>query len=829
MEERGGVGRGGGEEEEEDDCRDRDQEQERAAEVGVVQVYCAVGKDAGKEWRANLRWVLATFPRSRHRLVLVHVHRPPRLINMMGAWVPVSQLEEHEVAAYRKLEEDRAGRALDHLLHICTSQRVHARKVVVAGDDAARALVQLVEDHGVAELVMGAAADRAYTRKMRAPRSKKAVTVQRNTSTSCRIWFVCKGNLVCTREASEGQSKAEPSTASTSPRSSISDYSRSKASLHGDGDGEPSGSMHDTATATVSLRRTPSRDGSDSAEDSGHEEAAAEAGPSAAARRIQDVNEDPPAPSHDGSDDANEMDDALREKLRDAIMEARSLKQEAYEETRRRQKADRDLAEASRMARDAERSWQAEARRRKEVEERLARERAAVEQDRRELDAILEKIREVDGRSAELELEIAGSERSMGELGARMSESCSVLDALRLERSSAPVEVEVEMGGDQGLGFLRLGLSELEEATDGFDESARIGGGVYRGTLRGMSVAVKVISPDIAVDEAWFVRVVDAMARARHPGLVTLVGACPEARAVVHELVPGGSLEDRLSGDALPIPWHAQCGVAYRTCATLAYLHSTGTVHGDVRPANILLEDERCCSSKLAGLGIRSLAEPKRAGEMALAYVDPRWLATGEEPTPQCDVHALGVVLLRLVTGMPAFAAKKAAREAADGNAPWHEVVDAGGGGWPMERATEVALLGLRCCDDMTKDVVPRRSPGVMLEEARGVLEAATSAAPGRTWSSLSSSSTSASDGGAPSYFLCPILKEVMRDPQIAGDGFTYEAEAMREWLGSGHDTSPMTNLKLPTDELVPNHALRAAIQEWRHTRPRSSSCGRFL
>ncbi|XP_047080240.1 U-box domain-containing protein 33-like [Lolium rigidum] len=818
MEEGCGAGSGGAGEEE-DECRD--QEQERA------EVYCAVGKDAGKEWRANLRWVLANFPRSRHRLVLVHVHRPPRLINMMGAWVPVSQLEEHEVAAYRKLEEDKASKALDHLLHICTSQRVHVRKVVVAGDDAARGLVQLVEDHGVAELVMGAAADRAYTRKMRAPRSKKAVTVQRKANTNCRIWFICKGNLVCTREASEEQSRAEPSTASTSPRSSISDYSRSKASLHGDGDGEPSGSMHDTATATVSLRRTPSRDGSDSAEDSGHEESAE--APSAAARRIQDVvEEDPPTPSHDGSDDANEMDGALREKLRDAIMEARNLKQEAYEETRRRQKADRDLAEASRLARDAERSWQAEARRRKEAEERLARERAAMEQDRRELDAILEKIREVDGRSAELELEIAGSERAMGELGARMSESCSVLDALRMERiseepaaSMATVEVEVELGGDQGLGFLRLGLSELEEATDGFNESARISGDVYRGTLRGMSVVVKVIAPDIAVDEARFVRAVDAMARARHPGLVAVVGACPEARAVVHELLPGGSLEDRLSGDASRLPWQTRCGVAYRTCATLAFLHSTGTVHGDVRPANILLEDERCSSSKLAGLGMRSLAAPKGVGEMALAYVDPRWLATGEEPTPQCDVHALGVVLLQLVTGMPAFAAKKAAREAADGSAPWHEVVDARGGGWPMERGTEVALLGLRCCDD---DGAPARgrSPGEMLEEARAVLEAATNAAPGRTWSSLSSSSAAASDGGAPSYFLCPILKEVMRDPHIAGDGFTYEAEAMREWLGSGHDTSPMTNLKLPSDELVPNHALRAAIQEWRHTRPRA-------
>ncbi|KAM0858757.1 hypothetical protein ACQ4PT_047639 [Festuca glaucescens] len=491
MEEGGGVGRGGGGgEEEEDDClsRDRDQEQERAAEA---EVYCAVGKDAGKEWRANLRWVLGNFPWSRHRLILVHVHRPPRLINMMGAWVPVSQLEEHEVAAYRKLEEDRAGRALDHLLHICTSQRVHARKVVVAGDDAARALVQLVEDHGVAELVMGAAADRAYTRKMRAPRSKKAVTVQRKANTNCRIWFICKGNLICTREASEEQSRAEPSTASTSPRSSISDYSRSKASLHGDGDSEPSGSMHDTATATVSLRRTPSRDGSDSAEDSGHEEAAAEAGPSAATRRVQDVNEDPPTPSHDGSDDANEMDDALREKLREAIMEARNLKQEAYEETRRRQKADRDLAEASRLhsvnhnhgmilmdaCRLGTRSARGRPRRGAGRRRRSGWPGSARPWSRTggSWTAILEKIREVDGRSDQLELEIAGSERAMGELGTRMSESCCVLDALRLERiseepaaSMPTTEVEVEVGGDQGFGFLRLRLSELEEATKQF-------------------------------------------------------------------------------------------------------------------------------------------------------------------------------------------------------------------------------------------------------------------------------------------------------------------------------------------------------------------------
>ena len=54
-----------------------------------------------------------------------------------------------------------------------------------------------------------------------------------------------------------------------------------------------------------------------------------------------------------------------------------------------------------------------------------------------------------------------------------------------------------------------------------------------------------------------------------------------------------------------------------------------------------------------------------------------------------------------------------------------------------------------------------------------------------------------------------------MREPTVAADGHTYEAEALREWLHNGHDTSPMTNLKLAHRNLVPNHPLRSAIQEW--------------
>lgn len=58
-------------------------------------------------------------------------------------------------------------------------------------------------------------------------------------------------------------------------------------------------------------------------------------------------------------------------------------------------------------------------------------------------------------------------------------------------------------------------------------------------------------------------------------------------------------------------------------------------------------------------------------------------------------------------------------------------------------------------------------------------------------------------------------MQEIMQDPVVAADGYTYESEAIKGWLESGHDASPMTNLKLPHCDLVPNRALRSAIQEW--------------
>ncbi|XP_010463500.1 PREDICTED: putative U-box domain-containing protein 58 [Camelina sativa] len=64
------------------------------------------------------------------------------------------------------------------------------------------------------------------------------------------------------------------------------------------------------------------------------------------------------------------------------------------------------------------------------------------------------------------------------------------------------------------------------------------------------------------------------------------------------------------------------------------------------------------------------------------------------------------------------------------------------------------------------------------------------------------------------SSFVCPITQDVMKDPHVAADGFTYEAESIKKWLSTGHKTSPMTNLQLAHVNLIPNRTLRSAIQE---------------
>ena len=73
-----------------------------------------------------------------------------------------------------------------------------------------------------------------------------------------------------------------------------------------------------------------------------------------------------------------------------------------------------------------------------------------------------------------------------------------------------------------------------------------------------------------------------------------------------------------------------------------------------------------------------------------------------------------------------------------------------------------------------------------------------------------------AGSSALPSFF-CPLTLDLMRDPVSTEDGQTFEREPIEQWLAL-HDTSPVTGARLGSTRLVPNLALRQAIEQWQES-----------
>ncbi|KAG6386234.1 hypothetical protein SASPL_155126 [Salvia splendens] len=67
-----------------------------------------------------------------------------------------------------------------------------------------------------------------------------------------------------------------------------------------------------------------------------------------------------------------------------------------------------------------------------------------------------------------------------------------------------------------------------------------------------------------------------------------------------------------------------------------------------------------------------------------------------------------------------------------------------------------------------------------------------------------------------PSYFLCPITLDIMRDPVTVSTGITYDRDSIEKWLFTQQNTTcPATKQHLHTLDLTPNITLRRLIQSW--------------
>jgi tetratricopeptide (TPR) repeat protein len=187
----------------------------------------------------------------------------------------------------------------------------------------------------------------------------------------------------------------------------------------------------------------------------------------------------------------------------------------------------------------------------------------------------------------------------------------------------------------------------------------------------GRMVAIKVLAERYARDESLRARFTrEALAAARlsgEQGTVTIfdVGEWQGRPFIVMEFLGGGSLEERLRGGAPPVDdvltWIDQAAAA------LDAAHRRGVVHRDVKPGNLLLDQDG--EVRVADFGIASatgLHSLTLTGTVlgTAGYLAPEQ-ARGERATPASDRYALAVVAYELLTGRRPFESDSPTAEAA--------------------------------------------------------------------------------------------------------------------------------------------------------------------
>ncbi|CAM0942723.1 unnamed protein product [Alopecurus aequalis] len=217
-----------------------------------------------------------------------------------------------------------------------------------------------------------------------------------------------------------------------------------------------------------------------------------------------------------------------------------------------------------------------------------------------------------------------------------------------------------------------LPLSLLEHITGGFSNDQEIGWGgcavVYKGILSNGTVAVKKLF-DSLMDEKIFHREIQCLMKLKHKNAVRFLGYCADTqgnmemydgeyvmadvyqRLLVFEYIPKGGLYKYIAETRRE--WAICYKIIKEICEGIQYLHDNRIVHLDLKPANILLDDNM--SPKICDFGLSrcfkenqsQVITESRAG--TLGYKAPE----REEGvlTPSADLYSLGVVIMEILTG----------------------------------------------------------------------------------------------------------------------------------------------------------------------------------
>jgi serine/threonine protein kinase len=186
-------------------------------------------------------------------------------------------------------------------------------------------------------------------------------------------------------------------------------------------------------------------------------------------------------------------------------------------------------------------------------------------------------------------------------------------------------------------------------------------------TKLGREVAVKVLYPEMGRDKPFLQRFQQeaefAASLGKHPNIVDIydIGQDSDLHYIVMEYVEGSTLKDLINQKGrFTVP--EAFSVGRQVASALAFAHSRGLVHRDVKPQNILVTPDG--QAKVTDFGIaRSMTTSQltRTGMVigTVHYFSPEQ-AQGKPLGPESDIYSLGIILYEMLTGHLPFDAENA-------------------------------------------------------------------------------------------------------------------------------------------------------------------------
>jgi formylglycine-generating enzyme required for sulfatase activity len=190
---------------------------------------------------------------------------------------------------------------------------------------------------------------------------------------------------------------------------------------------------------------------------------------------------------------------------------------------------------------------------------------------------------------------------------------------------------------------------------------------VFKGYQPGLDryVAIKVLPPYYAHEpgfSARFEREAKAIAQLTHHHILPIhdYGQQDDLSYIVMQYIQGGTLKDLMGR---PVPLKEAARFVGEIASALDYAHQRGILHRDVKPANVLIDQERNGWSLLSDFGLARMVEgTSQLTGSGVGIGTPQYMSPeqgqGQEVDLRTDIYSLGVVLYEMVTGRIPFDAE---------------------------------------------------------------------------------------------------------------------------------------------------------------------------